>query len=142
LGYIYLTSFGEVEVRFLLAGAFGVKKILRKEVRVSAVPSRSLSDLRGIYLPHMILLVVLSDTVSGLETERGGKVAVVGVGDLRGEEEEVFSELLGRIYRELGIAFGLGWCEEPSCLMNPFALSPRRLCPSCEMELRARSTRP
>lgn len=159
MGYIYITSFGSVENRLLLACAYNVKEVFKIEARVSSVPFPTklgfdplrngystevlLNYLKGVYFPQMVRLVVLvgSDLYGGEGfDDRSVVVSVFGLSYPR--EDLLFLRVLKEVNYKLGRTFGLDICLNESCVMN-FPCSTevedreRFFCSSCSQKLRA-----
>ena len=143
MGYVYITSFGRVEGRLLLACGINIKEVFGLEVRVSSVPfppklgfnpSRGqyhaggiLSYLESEEFPEMIKLLALVEFdlyeerlnfVFG-EAQLGGRNAVVSVYRLKDPDEKTFFErTFKEVNHELGHTFGLTHCSDPKCVMS------------------------
>ncbi len=143
MGFIYITSFGNIESRLLLATARNIKEIFGFDVRLSSVPfpprlgynpardqyhaGTILSYLSSVSFPHLIKLVVLvsfdlyeenMNFVFG-EAQLGGRNAVVSIYRLRDKREKLFFErTFKEVNHELGHTFGLAHCDDPLCVMN------------------------
>ncbi len=144
MGFIYLTSFGKVEDRLLLACARNVRETFGLGVRISSVamPPRLVHNpwkgqhlagdilryLSGISFPGMVKMLALVDFdlyergtnfLFG-EAEFGGNVAVVSVYRLRHPNERVtFERVFKEVNHELGHTFGLEHCKNEGCVMGP-----------------------
>ncbi len=143
MGYIYITSFGDVEGRLLLGTARNVKEIFGLGVRVSSVPfpprlgfnpkrnqyhaGTLLRYLEGVSFPNLVkLLAVVSFDLyeEGLnfvfgEAQLGGRNAVVSVFRLHSEDERLlFERTFKEVNHELGHTFGLTHCQDPRCVMS------------------------
>jgi len=143
MGFVYLTSFGGVEKRLLLACARNVTEIFTLKTRISSLPfpprlgfnparaqyraGALLSYLRRIDFPELVKLVAVVDFdlyEEGLnfvfgEAELGGRNAVVStfrLGDLR--EEILFERVFKELNHELGHTFGLRHCRDALCVMS------------------------
>lgn len=143
MGYVYITSFGRVEGRLLLASGFNIKEIFGLEVRVSSVPfpprlgfnpERSqyhagsiISYLDSVEFPQMVRLLALVEFdlyEEGLnfvfgEAQLGGRNAVVSIYRLRDPNENIlFERTFKEVNHELGHTFGLTHCSDPMCVMS------------------------
>ncbi len=143
MGYIYMTSFGGVENRLLLASARNVKEVFGLEVRISSVampprlgysPTRGqfhagsiLKYLEGVSFPQMVKLLALVSFdlyEEGLnfvfgEAQLGGRVAVVSFYRLKHPNERItFERTFKEVNHELGHTFGLTHCSNSKCVMS------------------------
>ncbi|WP_457600802.1 archaemetzincin family Zn-dependent metalloprotease [Hydrogenivirga sp.] len=143
MGYIYMTSFGGVENRLLIASARNVKEVFGLEVRLSSVPfpprlglnpvrnqyhaGALLSYLRQLSFPELVRMLALVDFdlyEEGLnfvfgEAELGGRNAVVSVFRLRHPNERVtFDRTFKEVNHEIGHTFGLTHCADTRCVMS------------------------
>lgn len=143
MGYIYITSFGEVEGRLLLGTARNIKEVFRIEARVSSVPfppklgldprrnqyhaGTLLRYMESVSFPSILkfLALVSFDLYEeGLnfvfgEAQLGGRNAIVSVYRLWDRDERLFFErTFKEVNHELGHTFGLGHCPDKSCVMS------------------------
>ncbi len=143
MGLIYVSSFGDVESRLLLASARNIKEVFRLQVRISSValppklgydPVRKQHDinvlleyLSGVSFPDMVRVVALAgfdlcgdglDFVFGKASPRGVSV-IVNTYRLRHPNEKVtFERVVKEVNYLLGLSFGLKDCEDAKCAMN------------------------
>jgi len=143
MGFVYLTSFGDVEKRLLLACAYNIRNIFGLEVRLSSVPypprlgfdpargqyhgGTILSYLETLAFPELVKLLALVsydlyergfNFIFG-EAEPGGRNAVVSLFRLRHTDERIFFlRVFKEVNHELGHTFGLKHCPDSGCVMS------------------------
>ncbi len=143
MGFVYMTSFGGIENRLLIASARNVKDTFGLDVRISSVPfpprlglnpvrnqvhaGTVLSYLKQFSFPELVRMLAVVDFdlyEEGLnfvfgEAELGGRNAVVSVYRLRHPNEKVtFERTFKEVNHELGHTFGLTHCTDPKCVMS------------------------
>ncbi len=144
MGLIYVSSFGDVESRLLLASARNIKEVFQTQVRVSSValpprlgydPARKQHDvnvlleyLSGVSFPDMVRVVALAgfdlcdeglDFVFGKALSESIAV-IVNVYRLKHPNEMITLDRVAKeVNYQLGRSFGLADCENTKCVMKP-----------------------